>query len=857
MSAAVFLAAVTAALLALVALAVPAARRAGVPLPVAVAVVGLAAGLVPVMAGVDATALFLDAYEIWVLDALALDSRALLILFLPPLLFEMALAVNVRRLLDDAAVVLVMAVLAVILATASVGLAVWSVSPYGLVACLLLGAAISTTDPAAVISTFREIGTPRRLLVILEGESLLNDAAAIALFTVLLTLAGAAVGSLTLEGILGQFLYDFAVGAASGTVVAWLVSRLYPLLGGAATAEVSMTVALAYGSYLIAESALGASGVVAAVFAGLTTTVVGIVRMGPGNWSSVCTVWSQIGFWANTLILAIAAGLAPGLLLTLTWWEALLVPVAFAGALAARAAVLFGLLPGLSLIGLAAPITTAQKAVIWWGGVRGAVTLLLAFRLAEIGALPAGERTSVAAIAAGFVFLTLLLNASTLGLATRRLGLNALSAGDLALREKIIAETVDSVRQHVGDLAAERAIDPDAAREMQRAYEPQIRSTRAHADAAEIPEAERLRLGLAILCNQEHRLYRAAFDDGSIGAAETRNLCAIAERLADAARSGGLPGYVRAVDRALALPRTLMASVRLQRLARIDRPLRRQLALRLSILLESENVLRALHSFACDTLPGMVGADAAHRLDEVLTRRRRRLREQIDAIGAQYPVYTERVETILLLRAAARRERTQYDRLFEEGIIGAELHDTLVTDLESRRRSLRRDLPDLDLGLSARELVDQIPLFDALTPAQRRRLVRKLKGRLALPGEVILRAGERGSAMYVIASGLVEVRPQASGATDGDGPAEAEAEGPIWLTAGQFFGELAMLGLAPRRTADVVAVGFCRLLVLRRRDVERITRADPAVGRTIRAAAEARIAGRAPAPEGTAEAAAE
>jgi CPA1 family monovalent cation:H+ antiporter len=491
------------------------------------------------------------------------------------------------------------------------------------------------------------------------------------------------------------------------------------------------------------------------------------------------------------------------------------------------------------------------------------VTLLLAFRLAEIGALPADERTGVAAVAAGFVFLTLLLNASTLGLLTRRLGLNALSAGDLALREKIIVETVESVRQHVGDLAAERAIDPDAAREMHRAYEPQIRSTRAQADAVEIPEAERLRLGLAVLCNQEHRLYRTAFEDGTIGAAETRILCATAERLADAARTGGAEGYVRGVARALALPRTLTAAVQLQRLTGLDRPLRRQLALRLSVLLESENVLRVLHRFACDTLPGMIGTDAAQRLDGLLTRRRARLREQIDTIGAQYPSYTERVETILLLRAAARRERTQYDRLHDEGIIGAELHDTLLVDLERRRRALRQDLPELDLGLSAQELLDQIPLFRALTQARRRRLVRKLKGRLALPGETIVRAGERGTEMYVIASGLVEVRPKAPRQDAAPAPdpeyAEAAAEGPIWLTAGQFFGELAMLGLAPRRTADVVAVGFCRLLVLRRRDVLRISRTDPDVGRAIRGAAEARLnAGAATnAPAARAEAAAE
>ena len=833
MTAAVFLAIAVATLLSLIALAVPAAKRLAVPLPVVVAAVGLAAGLVPVLLQVDATAALLDTYEAWLIGTLALDSEALLILFLPPLLFEMALAVNVRRLLDDSVIVLVMAVLAVVLATGLVGLTVWLFSPFGLIACLLLGAAISTTDPAAVVSTFREIGAPKRLLVILEGESLLNDAAAIALFTVLIAMPGAQQ-AVSAGGVALQFLYDFTVGVACGVLVAWLVSRLYPLLGGSAAAETSMTVALAYGSYLIAKVGLDASGVVAVVFAGLTTTVVGVVRMGPGNWRNVTTVWSQIGFWANTLILLIAAALAPALLLTLHWSHALLVLAAFAGAFLARALTLFGLLPGLSLFGLAAPMTTAQKTLVWWGGVRGAVTLLLAFSLADTPALPTDERTTVAAVAAGFVFLTLLLNAASLSWTARRLGLDRLSAGDLALRERIIAGTIEEVRAHVAELASERALDPDALDEMRRAYEPQLRHTREQAEAATAPFGERLRLGLAILCNQESLQFQTAFEEGAIGAEETRRLRAIAERIADAARVDGRSGYERAMYAATGIPRPLVAAVLLQRYTGIDRPLRRQLALRLTVLLETENALRELERFVPNTLAGMVGEDAAGNLGVLLEKRRRLVREQIDAIGLQYPTYTERFETTLLLRAAARRERAQYDQLFAEGVIGAELHDTLVGDLERRRRTLRHQLPDLDLGLSPRQLVDQVELFDGLGDAQKQRLVGQLKGRLAFPGEIIVKAGERGHMMFVIANGVVEVRG---------------GDRPVWLQAGDFFGELAMLGYSDRRTADVAAVSFCRLLILRRKDFKTLEKADPAIGEAIRKAGRTRLPARTDAAE--------
>jgi hypothetical protein len=126
----------------------------------------------------------------------------------------------------------------VMVATAAVGLSAWLGSGLSLVACLLLGAAVSTTDPAAVISTFREIGAPRRLLALLEGESLLNDAAAIALYTLLLGVA-AATATATPGGLATEFARVFSVGAATGLALAWLANRLYPLLDGSAAAEAS------------------------------------------------------------------------------------------------------------------------------------------------------------------------------------------------------------------------------------------------------------------------------------------------------------------------------------------------------------------------------------------------------------------------------------------------------------------------------------------------------------------------------------------------------------------------------------------------------------------------------------------
>ena len=110
---------------------------------------------------------------------------------------------------------------------------------------------------------------------------------------------------------------------------------------------------------------------VAVVIAGLATAVIGDVRMGPRNWPLVTGVWSQIGFWANGLILLIGALLAPGFLINLELGGIAILIVVVIAAFAARALILFAMLPAISRLGITPSLNQRQKTLIWWGGVRG------------------------------------------------------------------------------------------------------------------------------------------------------------------------------------------------------------------------------------------------------------------------------------------------------------------------------------------------------------------------------------------------------------------------------------------------------------------------------------------------------
>ncbi len=805
--------------LALVAVIVPLARRISLPLPVAVAAIGLGYGLLTALSGITVSDQALDSYDLWFMQHLALDSDGMLAVFLPPLLFEMALAVNVRRMMDDIPTVVLMAVFAVVAATAVIGLAVWLFSTIGIIACLLLGAAVSTTDPSAVIATFKEVGAPRRLMVILEGESLLNDAAAIALFALLLGLVAVDAAQES-EPVL-DFLYSFAGGAAAGFGVALLCGRIFPILGRSALAETSLTLALAYGAYLLAENVLHASGVVAVVFAGLTTGTIGFVFMGPRNWQFVQTVWAQIGFWASTFILLFVASMTPGLLLTLTWNEVLLALVIYIGALIARALILYLGLPLLQSLGLAAPMEQRQKALVLWGGVRGAVTLILALSLSHITAL-GDEAPVVGALAAAFTLMTLFINASTLALATRLLGLDRLSDSDQALREKIVSGALQRVRHAVEEIAQQRSLEPEALEAVQEALDRQHQEAEAQQAAGQtrIPFGERLRLGLAIISGQERRLVRRAFDEGAIGPRATSFLRLTTERIADAARVGGRAGYELTTDALLRSSKGYQLRLFLQRYLAWDQPLRRLIELRVTTLLESERIIRQLDRFAESTVEEMIGSDATRNLRDLLAWRLGRVREEIDFTRMQYPIYLDALERALVTRAALRRERHEYDRLFDDGVIGTELYDNLYADLDRREREIGRP-PRLDLTLSPRALLDRVTLLGQLDDKQRRLVAKRMRTLFTVPDQVVVHAGMRSDALYFVASGALEVRGGSH---------------PRRLSNGDFFGQTALTQPLRRRSSAVVSLSFGRLLRLSRRDLRRLAARDPGIEAVIRSA---------------------
>jgi CPA1 family monovalent cation:H+ antiporter len=159
-----------------------------------------------------------------------LSPDIILFLILPTLLFEASINIDSKILFRNLVPILVLATLGLLISTAIVGFGISAATPLTLGAALLFGALISATDPVAVIALFKELGVPKRLSTLVDGESLFNDATAIVVFNILLGIVAAGTAfstSIAIEGI-WQFLVVFfgglLVGVVLGGAMLWIIA---------------------------------------------------------------------------------------------------------------------------------------------------------------------------------------------------------------------------------------------------------------------------------------------------------------------------------------------------------------------------------------------------------------------------------------------------------------------------------------------------------------------------------------------------------------------------------------------------------------------------------------------------------
>ena len=443
------------------------------------------------------------------LSSVKLDPDLFFLLFLPPLLFLDGWRIPRDALQREAPTILTLAFGLVLFTVLGMGLFIhWLVPAMPLAVAFALAAAISPTDPIAVSAIAARTPIPARLMHVLQGEALLNDASG--LVCMRYAVAAALTGAFSWSAALATFLWLAGVGLAVGSGVTWLVARAATWAserwGEDGGAQILITLLLPFGVYLLAEQLHG-SGILAAVAAGVTMSFTDSWPWRSGTRLHRTAVWDMVQFAANGSIFVLLGEQLPALVLAApqtaldtahasAWWlawDALWIALALAALRFVWVWLSLKFRFRRTASGTAPAADWRVVLVASLAGVRGAVTMAAVLTLPLVTAVgaPFPARDVAILLAAGVIVLSLLLATTALPHALRSLtlprepkqraaedgaGRSAAKAAVLAIRAALEDEEHDDAaavaerivapyRQRIGHLAVGQGGAPRVARE--------------------------------------------------------------------------------------------------------------------------------------------------------------------------------------------------------------------------------------------------------------------------------------------------------------------------------------------------------------------------------------------------------
>jgi len=696
-----------------------------------------------------------------------------LFVFLPALIFESSLNLNARQLIKDIAPVLTLAVPALLISTAAIGVVLWLVLPeIDFIVALLFGALISATDPVAVISLFKELGTPERLTVLVEGESLLNDATAIVIVTILLGLYGASADNgWSIAGTaVGQFIVVFfggvLVGAVFGLVISWMMTRFAHEI----SAVLILSLVLAYLSFVIAEHNLHVSGVMAVVSCAVVFGIFGMPRLSREAVDVMHETWEFIAHICNTLLFLFVGLLVDlGSLVDDFWYimlAALLVQVA-------RAANIYSFVPLTEKLFKLPHVTLGERHIMFWGGLKGGLAIAIVLSLPVD--LPGREL--LIHLTLGVVLFTMLINAPTI-----RPLIKKLKANQHSIQEDTDGMLAELMPEVIGD--------------------DEFRFQRLNALNAEYQEMDNL------------------FKAGVLNQYAYLDLRGEIVRKRDHIVTEGRVGKKKRSDRKdnlfLRLEDNLVKRMREKDWAAgmlayyQNRRLSSHLMRDVARILMAEAALKEIDKEG-------ISAEHREKLEELYQRHLGFFREHVSNTRNSFPEFFERFETRLCSRAALVAAMHDVHEAHSKGSITTKV----FVYLEERIHHALEKIPPISepvQGLPPRELIELVHLFANLPAVALDKISQSARPVNYLEGDTIIGTGEQGDALYVIARGRVEALLKING--------EEKKLGE--MGAGDFFGEMALLGDSVRK-ADVRAITACTLLRINSKDVLEIAQQHPEI----------------------------
>ncbi|MGR8941366.1 MAG: cation:proton antiporter [Gammaproteobacteria bacterium] len=420
-----------------------------------------------------------------------LTPELLFFVFLPILVFESAYNMNVRSITENIYSIGLLAVVGLIVLTLFVGVAGYYVFKLAgfevpILALLLFGAIIASTDPVAVLALFKEYGAPRRLTLIFEGESLLNDSTGFAAFLVILELLKHGyTGPESIFTALFSFFTMLIGGIIFGLAMGFLFSKLIEVAKGHEYLEITLTLLVAHFTFVLAEVIsehlviLGQEIRLSSIIATLTASMVignyGRYKMSHGVEEYMEKFWGYFAFLANSLVFILMGLLFVNLAIRLDvaiWYILLAIAVVVVG----RAVSVYPLLWLLNKTGKEEPVPTSWMHLLSWGSLRGSLAVIMVLLIPKDLTVPGWTldftlKQFIAALTIGSIYFTLLVKATTIGKVMHKLGIDALTPEEEVGYHKSKAQMYDDSLHKLDNLFKTHLLNKEQYDEFRRQYQ--------------------------------------------------------------------------------------------------------------------------------------------------------------------------------------------------------------------------------------------------------------------------------------------------------------------------------------------------------------------------------------------------
>ncbi|HAT28685.1 MAG TPA: hypothetical protein DCS89_16840, partial [Gammaproteobacteria bacterium] len=740
------------------------------------------------------------------LSEFQLTPELVLFVFIPTLIFESAFNLNARQLSSNLWPILTLAIPGLLISTCIIGFIFSVFTEFDLMVGLLLGAILSATDPVAVIAIFKQLGVPERLTILVEGESLFNDATSLVLATILIGLltAGEFSSGVLVSGT-GEFLFVFAGGVIVGWVLALMTGYMLGRIESDPGIEITLTTILAYFSFIIAEHVFHVSGIMAVVAAGMTIGSWGRSKISPSTSEFMEHFWEYLAFVANALIF-LMVGLQIDLVVL---WESVdLIALVVVAMLISRAIVIFTVVPLIGRMPGAEPIGMPFQSVMYWGGLRGAIALAIVLALP-----PFDYKDTLISLVMGAVLFTLVVQGLSIEKLVKFLGLDALSLsdslakleGDKNAREEGLKRLNSLVS---GGLFSQRIADNLREKSEQSLSElgaeiETLNSTMTKAEMAKI-------LAMRCLAREKARFYEL-FSHGLINESAYRELEHTIAVQIDEVRHRGLMPTVKAeksIGKAVFEVFTNMFEVAGAR-ALAERlstsSIIRDYDVAWGRYRAANSVLQRLDAIASE---GNIDTATTGKIRQVYEEILRAAKSQIDEVAEQYPEFVETIQEQLGQRLLLVAEHESVEHAADMGMINEGIAHTILKNQASRIRQLNQENMSACFEIEVTEILKKVPMFQGVSEAEHAFIGSYLRTKTVPRGKAIIRQGNAGDSIFLIARGIANVE-----VTEGDAVNHVAT-----LYAGDFFGEAALLHGTPRN-ATTIAATPCSLYELKRQDL--------------------------------------